>query len=625
MLISEKTALKKAKKLRHAEYYDMTEIFDKLYADSVNGKVFVGLMDIITSNANIMLAYRNIKRNTGSHTAGVDGKDIRYLENLGSDEFCALIKRKFQWYRPHPVKRVEIPKGNGKMRPLGIPTIIDRVVQQCILQVMEPICEAKFHERSNGFRPNRSVENAMAQCYFLSQVCHLHYVVDIDIKGFFDNVDHTKLVQQIWALGIRDKKLICVIKAMLKASIKMPDKSVVIPTRGTPQGGILSPLLANIVLNELDWWIDSQWISMPTKVQYKAPFNKSGGLNQGDKYRALKRTRLKEMYMVRYADDFKIFCRDRTAAMKTFHAVKQWIADRLHLEINEDKSAVTDLSRNYTDYIGFKFRLKNKAGKLVVQSKMCNKAKNSVENDLCKALREIGHAKDHKDAFRMISKYNSMVIGVHNFYNIATDVSLDMADIAFHVNTLIKHRFNRKISKEGLPLSKFISKAYGDSSQIRYLYGLAIIPIGYVRTKKPMHKPCAINKYTAEGRVLIHSSLRIDVSILHRLMRNVDAHRSIEYSDNRLSLYAAQHGRCAITGKRLEYEEIHCHHKVPRCLGGSDEYTNLIIVHENVHRLIHCKNPDTIASYLAVLKLSATAIKKVNRLRMKCGLEAILA
>ena len=534
MLISEKTALKKAKKLRHAEYYDMTEIFDKLYADSVNGKVFVGLMDIITSNANIMLAYRNIKRNTGSHTAGVDGKDIRYLENLGSDEFCALIKRKFQWYRPHPVKRVEIPKGNGKMRPLGIPTIIDRVVQQCILQVMEPICEAKFHERSNGFRPNRSVENAMAQCYFLSQVCHLHYVVDIDIKGFFDNVDHTKLVQQIWALGIRDKKLICVIKAMLKAPIKMPDKSVVIPTRGTPQGGILSPLLANIVLNELDWWIDSQWISMPTKVQYKAPFNKSGGLNQGDKYRALKRTRLKEMYMVRYADDFKIFCRDRTAAMKTFHAVKQWIADRLHLEINEDKSAVTDLSRNYTDYIGFKFRLKNIAGKLVVQSKMCYKA-------------------------------------------------------------------------------------------IRYLYGLAIIPIGYVRTKKPMHKPCAINKYTAEGRVLIHSSLRIDVSILHRLMRNVDAHRSIEYSDNRLSLYAAQHGRCAITGKRLEYEEIHCHHKVPRCLGGSDEYTNLIIVHENVHRLIHCKNPDTIASYLAVLKLSATAIKKVNRLRMKCGLEAILA
>lgn len=81
-----------------------------------------------------MLAYRNIKRNTGSHTAGVDGKDIRYLENLGSDEFCALIKRKFQWYRPHPVKRVEIPKGNGKMRPLGIPTIIDRVVQQCILE-----------------------------------------------------------------------------------------------------------------------------------------------------------------------------------------------------------------------------------------------------------------------------------------------------------------------------------------------------------------------------------------------------------------------------------------------------------------------------------------------------------
>lgn len=107
------------------------------------------------------------------------------------------------------------------MRPLGIPCIIDRIVQQCILQVMEPICEAKFYEHSYGFRPCRSAENAISYAYGLAQRNKLHYVVDVDVKGFFDNVDHRKLLKQIWTLGIRDTKLIQIIKAMLKAPIEM--------------------------------------------------------------------------------------------------------------------------------------------------------------------------------------------------------------------------------------------------------------------------------------------------------------------------------------------------------------------------------------------------------------------
>ena len=199
------TALKKSPKrkaLRYAEYYDLTAIFDELYAGSKAGKIFTNLLEIIASSDNILMAYREIKRNKGSSTAGTDKLTIRDLEKIPPNEFVQCIRKKLEWYKPKPVKRVEIPKANGKMRPLGIPSIWDRIVQQCILQVLEPICEARFHKRSNGFRPNRSTEHAIAQCMRMMQRQHLHYVVDIDIEGFFDHVDHTKLRKQMWAMGI---------------------------------------------------------------------------------------------------------------------------------------------------------------------------------------------------------------------------------------------------------------------------------------------------------------------------------------------------------------------------------------------------------------------------------------
>ena len=153
----------KVGKIRNAEYYDMIETLDQLYADSLKGKVFTNLYEIIISENNIKLAYRNMRKNDGGKTPGVDGMNITNLNEMKEDEFIKIVLNKFRNYRPKRVKRVEIPKPNGKLRPLGIPTIWDRVIQQCILQVLEPICEAKFFERSNGFRPNRSVENAMAQ------------------------------------------------------------------------------------------------------------------------------------------------------------------------------------------------------------------------------------------------------------------------------------------------------------------------------------------------------------------------------------------------------------------------------------------------------------------------------
>lgn len=610
----------KQKKLRHSEYYDLQPTFDKLYSDSQNGKIFTNLLEIISSEENIRLAYRNIKKNGGSSTTGIDKLSIKDIENMSIESYVNIIKRKLTWYKPKPVKRVEIPKPNGKMRPLGIPTIVDRLVQQCILQVLEPICEAKFFERSNGFRPNRSAEQAIAQCYKMIQLQNLHFVVDIDIKGFFDNVNHSKLIKQMWNLGIRDKKLLCIIKEMLKAPIVMPDGKVVYPTKGTPQGGILSPLLSNIVLNELDWWITSQWEEMPTKYQYKCEIRPNGTKNKSPIYGALRNTsKLKEVYIIRYADDFKLFCRKKSDAEKVFIAVKRWLKERLKLEISEEKSKVVNLKRHYSEFLGFELKAVKKRKKYVVRSHMTEKAKIREKKKLVEQIKNIAHTKNREDEAKEITLYNSMVMGIHNYYCIATMISSDCKILHRNVSIVMKNRLRKRLSKKGKINEVYIRKQYGKSKQIRFISSKTICPIGYIQTKTPMFKKKKICKYTPEGREEIHKNLKINTRTMLELMRVKDKRRSIEYMDNRISLFAAQYGRCNVTGKELSINEIHCHHKVPIKLGGTDEYSNLVILHQDIHILIHSTDIETQNTYLKLINPDKKALNKINELRLLVG------
>ena len=610
----------KQKKLRHSEYYDMQPVFDKLYADSKNGKIFTGLMEIISCEENIRLAYRNIKRNGGSNTAGTDKLTIKDIEKLPVEQYVGIVQRKLMFYKPKPVRRVEIPKPNGKMRPLGIPTIIDRLVQQCILQVMEPICEAKFYERSNGFRPNRSAENAIAQCYKMINLQKLYFVVDVDIKGFFDNVNHTKLIQQIWHIGIRDKKLLCIIREMLKAPIVMPDGTVEHPIKGTPQGGILSPLLSNIVLNELDWWIDSQWENMPTKRDYRCEIRPNGTVNKTAIYGSLKiTTKLKEVHIIRYADDFKLFCRKRSDAEKVFIAVKLWLRDRLKLEVSEEKSKIVNLKRHYSEFLGFEIKAVKKRKRYVVKSHMTPKAIQREKDKLIEQVKQIARVQDRDDEAREITLYNSMVFAIHNYYRYATMVASDCERIHRAVSTVMKNRLYGRLSKKGHINEVYIRENYGKSKQIRFISSKTVAPVGYIKTKTPLFKKKKVCKYTPEGREEIHKNLGINTSIMLALMRIREPRRSVEYMDNRISLYAAQYGRCAVTGKELWIDKIHCHHKLPVSMGGDDRYSNLVIVHRAVHQLIHAMSPNTIAAYLKDLQPGKKALAKLNALRVSAG------
>lgn len=615
----------KKSKLRNAEYYHMQDTFDMLHEQSNNGSSFKNLMSMISSVENIKLAYRNIKKNTGSKTAGVDGRTIDHISELTEEQFVGFVRNKLRDYKPKAVRRVEIPKPNGKIRPLGIPAIWDRIVQQCILQILEPIVEAKFSGRSHGFRPNRSVENAIAQSYRLMQNSKMSYVIDIDIKGFFENVSHAKLLKQMWAMGIQDKNLLTIISKMLKAKIKLPDGRIIENEKGTPQGGILSPLLSNIVLNELDRWIESQWETIPIcedKIIRRE--DRGNSTDKGNQYKSLRKTNLKECYIVRYADDFKIFCSNPNHAKRLFIAVQKWLKERLGLEISEDKSKIVNLKKGYSEFLGFKMKLIPKGEKWIVKSHMCDKAVQRTKKNLKQIINGIRYDSGVNDQARKIALYNSTVIGLHQYFRTATMISEDMGNIAYEVNACMKdHRMKRRIKKTGVITSDFIKKEYGKSKQLRYISRDPLLPIGYIKHKNPMMKRNTVNAYTKEGREEIHKNLAtVDISILRFLMEHPIPQRSIEYNDNRIALYCAQRGKCHVTGQMLNPMSIHCHHKVPRLQGGTDQYNNLCLVDKDIHILIHAKDEEIISKYKKLLT-NSQSLNKINTLRKKLALQQL--
>ena len=243
--------------VRFSTETELKEFQDLLYEKSGQGISFTGLLEAMVNEATIVTAVHNIKSNKGSKTAGVDGMSMdRYLQ-MPRDELITLIQSTAANYRPKPAWRVYIPKSNGKRRPLGIPTMLDRIVQECVRIILEPICEARFYPHSYGFRPYRAQKHAIrdiinvinAGCKSSDQAV---WAVEGDIKGCFDNINHRVLLQKLWRIGIHDKRVLKLISQMLKAGYIESDLFYTTKA-GTPQGGILSPLLSNVYLNDFDW------------------------------------------------------------------------------------------------------------------------------------------------------------------------------------------------------------------------------------------------------------------------------------------------------------------------------------------------------------------------------------
>lgn len=587
--------------LRYAEYYGMTEIFDDLYARSQNGENFDRLYDIITNRENILLAYRTIKSNEGSVTPGVDGVTIKDIQRIPQDKLVELIQKRLKRYQPYTVRRVFIPKesGNGE-RPLGIPCMIDRIIQQAFKQVLEPICEARFYKHSYGFRPLRSAHHALARVQFLINQAGLHYVVDIDIKGFFDNVNHRRLMKQLWNMGIQDRQVLRIISKMIKAPIEGGG----IPDKGTPQGGIISSLLSNIVLNDLDQWIAGQWENFPAQHEYSRNDNK---------YHALKNSRLKEGYIVRYADDFKILCRDWKTAQKWYHAVRLYLKDRLKLDISPEKSQIVNLRKRKSEFLGFTIKAARKGKKRVAHTGIKDKKKQQIKKQLRQLIHDIQKKPDAQSALR----FNSFVRGIHEYFKYATHVNIEMSKIAFQISRKLYNRL-RSIGRYEHPSNPppSYTKYYSTNYRTFKIGNVYLYPVADVRTVNNMNFTQTLTPYTEAGRSLIHK--RLDALVhweIIQLMNSRLPNSAVEYMDNRLSRYSMTKGRCEVTGWFLPAQDVHCHHVIPMAKGGTDEYNNLRIIHKDIHVLIHMTNETELEKRLMELQLDDKSIRKLKQYR----------
>lgn len=333
------------------------------------------LLEEILDRRNLNKAYKKVKSNKGSH--GIDNMQVEelfeYLMWNGQE-----LRRNLQTgnYKPKPVRRVEIPKPDGGKRNLGIPTVTDRMVQQAITQILSPIFDKQFSERSYGFRPGRSARQAVRQSreYIKSGY---KWVVDIDLEKYFDTVNHDKLIQII-SETIKDGRVVSLIRKYLQSGVML--NGVVRDSNiGTPQGGNLSPLLSNIMLNELDKELEKRGLRF-----------------------------------CRYADDSNIYVSSKRAAERVMQSITRFIEDKLRLKVNKEKSSVK--RANELKFLGFTFPIYKGKVKIGIHKKSIVKLKNKI--------REITDRVKPLSLEMRIVKLKQIITGWVNYYNLAETLSV---------------------------------------------------------------------------------------------------------------------------------------------------------------------------------------------------------
>ncbi|MET8054991.1 group II intron reverse transcriptase/maturase [Streptosporangium sp. NPDC005286] len=372
------------------------------WAGEDSSRRFGDLFNLVCDPAFLVDAWERVASNAGAKTPGIDRATVARIETrIGVEAFLEEIRRslKSSEFQPVEVRQVMIPKASGKLRKLGIPTVADRVVQASLKAVLEPIFEADFLPCSYGFRPGRRAHDAIAEIHHLASApINYRWVLEADIKACFDEIDHTALMGRL-RVRIKDKKVGALVRAFLKAGVMTTNGEREATFAGTPQGGILSPLLANIALSTLDEYFDQQWEEL-MGTNYKREKRRKNGLAN--------------WRLVRYADDFVVML---TGERHDAEGLREQVADvlaPLGLRLSPEKTRVVHIDEGF-DFLGFHIRRMRKRGtqKYYVYTMPSKKAVQSIKD---KVKTKTHRSTLYQDLDELILSLNRMLRGWANYF-----------------------------------------------------------------------------------------------------------------------------------------------------------------------------------------------------------------
>ena len=498
---------------------------------------------MLRSYANTLLSVRQItQRNDGKRTAGVD--KLVALTPAARGQLVDRLMVETPWH-VSPVKRVYIPKINGTLRPLGMPTILDRCRQARVKNALEPAWEAHFEATSYGFRPGRSCHDAIARIYTLAQgKARRKWVVDTDIKGAFDHLDHTYLLQAIGAFPGRES-----IRQWLQAGYLDTDGWHPTDT-GTPQGGPLSPLLLNVALHGLE-------------AALGVSYDKWGSTKPS--------TRL----VVRYADALVVFCPTQEDAQETVTRLETWLAQR-GLRLAAEKTRLVHLTEGFT-FLGFQIKLYPTSRGRSGYKLLITPSREAVQR-LRKRLRAIWHAHRGQAVQVVLGRLNPLIRGWAHYFRIG------VASATFNaLDRFMLHRAMRYVNRRHPTKSHAWHRAkywgplhpqrkdtwvFGDTRTGAFLLKFRWFPI--------------------QRHILVPGTASPDDPTLRDYWAARAMARAKDLPPSRRKLALQQNGRCRQCGESLfNGEALHVHHKLPRAQGGTDTYANLELLHASCHQHHH--------------------------------------
>lgn len=416
-------------------------IQDKLYQhskevyDAGGRPAFKGLLEIMSAEATIITAIHNIKSNHGSETPGVDLKTMRkdYLEKP-YQWVIKDIQGALKHFEAQEIRRKYIGKpGKAEKRPLGIPTIRDRIVQECMKLVLEPILEAQFFAHSYGFRPMRDAEMALARINQVSHVSAKYWIVEGDISKCFDNIDHSILLRRLYHIGIKDRRVLQIVKAMLRAGIM---DECAVNEYGTPQGGIISPLLANAYLDIMDEWVAKQWERKNTRRTYRT---------EGTKRKSLYQTSLAPGWLIRYADDFVIITDTRAHAEQWKARLQTFLRSKLKLTLSTEKTLITDVRRKHIHFLGYELKMipgNSRTGYITKTIPDRERLQRKVDS-IAESIKKIPRNFSKEQFIGEINCINSQVRGIIQYYQCCTWVSVALRRHSHRLQMIAKDRLKQ--------------------------------------------------------------------------------------------------------------------------------------------------------------------------------------